>query len=188
MSIYNRPRFTMKRVIPAVTLSLLLGTTAYAAAVHFKPAKTGPAFDDQTLVLNASGGLSGLGNETLQVQLTATETPTANCTNPAGQTQPPGRNPATVTLTGAQNITPDQIKNGNVSFSVTTNPPTSPIPDAPECPNSGWTETITDVSFTTATIRVFQPPTAPSAALTAACTFSPATANGPVPSSDVSCP
>jgi hypothetical protein len=48
----------------------------------------------------------------------------------------PGRTPAQVTLTGSEAIPASEIKNGNVSFSVTNEPPVSPICGAPGCPNS----------------------------------------------------
>ena len=83
----------------------------------------------------------------------------ATCTNPAGATQPPGQNPAEVTLTGVQALPASEIKNGNLSFNVNSGSPTTPIPGAPCCPNANWTEDITDVIFAghQATITVYQP-------------------------------
>jgi hypothetical protein len=57
---------------------------------------------------------------------------------------------------GAVSIPEGEIKNGNVSFSVTTIAPDSPIPGAPDCPNPNWDEIIVDLDFTSATITVVQ--------------------------------
>jgi hypothetical protein len=162
-----------------------------AASVHLKGgANAKPSFTDNGLTLSSSGELSGLGGGDITVELTAQGNPTATCTNPAGATQPPGQNPAQVTLTGVQQIPAGSIKNGNVPFSVVTQAPTSPIPGAPGCPNPQWTETITDVAFTSATIVVRQPSTEQNLGpivLTVSCTFSQPTTNGAVPSGRVTC-
>jgi hypothetical protein len=180
----------MRKIGIIAVLSLLLvaitAVVASAQSVHLKGGRNAePTFTDQILTLNAAGELAGLGNGDVLVTLTARANPTATCTNPAGATQPPGQNPAEVEVTGSQAIPEEEIKNGNTPFSVTTLAPTTPIPGAPDCPNPQWTETITDMAFTSATITVEQPPG--TTVLTVSCTFSSPTTNGVVPGSQVTC-
>jgi hypothetical protein len=174
----------VRTTILASLVIALSATTAFAASVHLKGDHRTPAFTDNGLTLTAAGALAGLGNGDVLVTLTATGTPTATCQNQGGN-QAPGQNPAEVTLTGSQSIPASEIKNGNVSFNVTTAAPESPIPGAPGCPNPNWTETITDVAFTSATLTIEQPPG--TVVLTVTCTFSPPTSDGAVPSNNVSC-
>jgi hypothetical protein len=179
----------IKRIIAiAATVFLVLtlvGSTAFAASVHLKGGKKAkPSFYDGGLVLNASGELAGLGNGDVLVTLDATADVTATCTNQGGN-QAPGQNPAPITVTGSQAIPEEEVKNGNTPFSVTTIAPETIIPGAPDCPNPNWTEEITDLAFTSATITVEQP--AGSVVLTVSCTFSEPTSDGSVPKGHVSC-
>jgi hypothetical protein len=64
--------------------------------------------------LEASGALSGLGNGDVLVSITAEADVTATCTNPAGANQPPGQNPAPITVAGCVSIPPPSL-DGTVS-------------------------------------------------------------------------
>ena len=140
-------------VLAGVIMMTVASSSALAANVHLK--KGSLQFTDNGLTLSATGALAGLGNEDIQVILTATGDVSATCSNPAGH-QAPGQNPADVTLTGVQNIPSTSIKNGNVRFDVTTGAPEQPTWDEAGCPNRRWTAEITDVDFTSATLTVIQ--------------------------------
>jgi hypothetical protein len=176
----------------AVLFAVGITSVAVASSVHLKGGSHAePAFIDNGLTLSVAGELSGLGNADVFVTLSATGNPTATCTNPGSDThQPAGQNPAAVTLTGTVAIPKDEIKNGNTPFGVaprelTTDAPTTPVSGAPDCSNPNWTEDITDVAFTSATITVEQPPG--TVVLTVTCTFASPTSDGAVDSKDVSC-
>jgi hypothetical protein len=174
-----------------IALSSFMATTLLAQNVHLKPPNRNPSYTDNGLTLEASGNLAGLGNGDVLITLTATAIPTATCTNPgSAEKQPPGQNPAQVTVSGSASLPEGEIKNGNVAFSVTTQPPKTPIdPNDPlsgfSCPNPQWREDITDLAFTSVTITVEQP--AGTLVFTIGCTFTSPTANGPVPGANVQC-
>jgi hypothetical protein len=172
-----------------------LSTVASAANPHLRNnVRPNPAFSDGGLVLTGTAAYTGLGNfDTLQT-LDATANPTATCANPGTkQTQAPGQNPASVDVTGSTAVPAGDIKNGNVTIGTTTTAPPTTVAGAPDCPNSSWTETITDLAFTSATIKLFQDSNengmfeASELVLTVSCTFSPPTSNGPVPANTYSC-
>jgi len=155
----------------------------FAANVHLKNRSL--SFTDGGLTLNAKGALTGLGNANIVITLAADANVTSTCTNPAGSTQPPGHNPAPITVSGSQAIPAGAVKNGNVAFNVTTEGPSPFVAGAPDCPNSQWTEAITDLSFKSATLTIDQP--AGTTVLTVTCTFTPPTSDGKVPAASISC-
>jgi len=163
----------------------LTASVASASSVHLKGGKNAePSFTDGGLFLSAAGELSGLGGGDVVVEISATGNVTSTCTN-KGSNPAPGQNPAPITLTGTQVIPESEIKNGTTPFNVSTTSAPATIAGAPDCPNSNWTESIDDVAFTSATIKIYQPAGTP--VLTVSCTFSPPTSDGPVPGGTVSC-
>jgi hypothetical protein len=181
----------MRKVLRLVAIpTVLVAAVAFPAAASAGNAhlrnnvKPNPSFVDNGLTLSATASYAGLGNFDTVQNLSASANPTASCTNPAGATQPPGQNPASTNVTGSTAIPASDIKNGNVTISTTTDAPTTPIPGAPNCPNPKWTEAITDMAFTSATITVLQ---AGALVLTVSCTFNSPTSNGPVPADNYSC-
>ena len=125
----------------------LTSGAALASSVHFKHGS--PTFTDNGVTLTASGALTGLGNGDVFIGLDAT------CTNKGGN-QAPGQNPASVDVSGGEAIPASEIKNGNLTFSVTTEPPAQPTAAEAGCPSANWTAAITDIDFTSATITVEQ--------------------------------
>jgi hypothetical protein len=150
----------MRRIAILLAVPLVLGLsaqTAFAASVHFKN-KPPLTFVDNGKTLTVSGALTGLGNGDVRVTITATAQPVAGCVNPGtGEHRPAGQQPAVVQITGTTDIPNDQVKNGNVGFSVTTQAPTLPSdPKTAGCPGANWTVVLDDVIFSAVVINVYQ--------------------------------
>jgi hypothetical protein len=139
----------MRKIGIIAVLSMLVVALAAVPALAAPHFLRGPVFTDEGTQLRATGTLAGLGNEDVTVNLTATGTGSVTCTNPAGNVAP-GQS-FTTTVTGSQEAI--EVKNGRANFNVLTTAPTAP---AGSCPNPRWTATVTDVTFTSATITATQ--------------------------------
>jgi hypothetical protein len=140
----------MRKIGIIAVLSLLV--TAFAAVPvlaqsgHFVGT---PTCKDIGTQVQCSGKVAGLGGTTFQLDVAATGTASVTCTNPGGNVAPGQSFTTTTTGTSGPQPTP---RNGSVNFrTLTTNAPAAP---AGSCPNSMWTGTVTDVTFTTATISL----------------------------------
>jgi hypothetical protein len=147
----------MHKKVKSILLILLAGAITapliYAASVHFKGGS--PTFSDQGTTLKTCFSLAGLGNGDVTITVTTTGTATTLCTNQGGNTAP-GQNKTPVKPSGQATIPSTEIKNGNLTACVTTEPPPAPTAVEAGCPNSNWSTSLTDVQFATATITVTQ--------------------------------
>jgi hypothetical protein len=144
-----------RTTIYLVTLVTLISTAAvgvWASSPHYKK---GPSVVDNGLTATATGSLAGLGNGNVIVTLSfPNATGSTVCSNKGGA-QAPGQNPAApAAVSGSQLIT--DVKNGTISFVVTTLPPANPSSDAAGCPNGNWTAAFDNITFGAGTITIQQ--------------------------------
>ena len=149
-----RSNWSRRALVASAVVLGLSATFAVAASVHFKQNRK-PTIADNGLTATISGALSGLGNGDITVTVTAEGVGSTILTSPGGNAAP-GQNKVPFTLVGTQSIPASEIKNGNVSFSVTTEAPTTPTPKDAGAPNNNWTVVLTDVRFTGYTLTVEQ--------------------------------
>lgn len=146
----------MRRITISLLTVAVLATTVivavWAASPHYKK---GPTVVDNGLTATATGSLAGLGNGNVIITLDfPNATGSTVCSNQGGK-QAPGQNPAlSVAVSGSQLIT--QVKNGNVSFVVSTDPPPNPTSAAAGCANNNWTAAFDNITFGAGTITVQQ--------------------------------
>jgi hypothetical protein len=142
----------MKRYVILVCASavaaLTFATVAFAQSGHFVGT---PRCSDIGTQVQCTGKVAGLGGTTFTITVSAQGTASVTCTNPAGNVAPGQSFSTGVTGTSGPFATP---RNGQASFTVTSNAPTAP---PGSCPNPKWTATVTDVVFTSdATITLFE--------------------------------
>ena len=129
-----------------------MASQAVAANVHFKRE---PVFVDAGQTLKGTISLAGLGNQDVTIILQTTGSATYTLISPGGNAAP-GQNKIPVAASTSITIPSTQIKNGNLTVSLTTPAPPAPTPTDVGAPNNNWTTRIDDVSFSTATITVLQ--------------------------------
>ena len=106
--------------------------------------------------LDAQGIVTGLGNDTLTLKLTASGTPIVTCTNQGGN-QAPGQNPPKVSADGTTFVSDgdDNEHNGRDDFGVTAaNAGAGLTAKKLGCPNNNWTANIDFVFWADATITI----------------------------------
>lgn len=134
--------------------ALLVGSVSLVAqSGHFLTGgNNAPSCTDIGTQVQCAGKVAGLGGTTFEITVEAQGIATVSCRNPGGNIAP-GQNTA-VTVAGTTSPLPTP-RNGQFIFSITSDDP-DPLPATPTCPNDRWTPIITGVTFTTATLSLFE--------------------------------
>ena len=146
----------MRRItFTLLTLIALASTTMVAVWADNPHYKKGPEVIDNGATATATGTLTGLGNGNVIVTLDfPNASGTTICRNKGGN-EAAGQNPATPAATSGTQFIP-KVKNGTVSFTVTTDPPPNPTAQAAGCPNGNWTAAFDNITFGAGTLTVQQ--------------------------------
>ena len=147
----------MKRLVIALAAVIaLFGLTAapaYAQSGHFiEGGGNAPECTDEGTTVECTGKVAGLGGTTFEITIEADGIASVECTNPGGNVAPGQDTAVTVAGTTGPQPTP---RNGAFVFTIETDEP-APLPPTPTCPNNQWTPDIVDVTFTTATLTLFE--------------------------------
>lgn len=145
-------RFTTTTFLILLVLALGMAP-ALAQSGHFLTGGgNAPQCTDIGTQVECSGKVAGLGGTTFEITIEADGIASVECRNPGGNVAP-GQDTA-VTVEGSTDPLPTP-RNGQFRFTVTTDDP-EPLPPTPTCPNAQWTAEIVDVTFTTATLTLFE--------------------------------
>jgi hypothetical protein len=145
-------RRTTITVLALLAVASMAVVAVWAANPHYKK---GPSCVDNGLTATCTGTIAGLGNgNVLAILNFPNATGTTTCTSPGGH-QAPGQNPATpAPVSGTASV--GNPKNGTLSFTVTTDPPANPTPQAAGCPNGNWTAAFNNITFGNGTLTIQQ--------------------------------
>ncbi len=141
-----RRRLVSRPILVTVAISMM--AVMVVAAVNVKRL----TFKDNGTTLTTCGTLTGLGNQDVTITINTQGIASTVCTNRGGN-NPPGQQ-VPVSPLGSVTIPSTEIKNGNVSFCITTIAPKVTAEQA-GCP-SPFTASVTDVQFTSATVTAKQ--------------------------------
>ena len=148
----------MKLIRPAIAVAGALAVfgmaaPAFAQSGHFIENGAGkPVCTDIGTQVSCTGKVAGLGGTTFEVTIAADGIASVECTNPGGNVAPGQDTSVSVAGTTGPLPTP---RNGQFIFTITTDAPPPP-PPVPTCPNDMWSAAIVDVTFTTATLTLFE--------------------------------
>ena len=142
----------MNRTLLICCAIAVFTTQAQGASVHIK---SGPKVTTSPTRLKFDACLAGLGNQDIQVTINVTGNATVNCLNPSGFLVP-GQNKVPITATATATISQNEIKNGNVCFSLIAIGPSTVDPLLAGCPNANWTASVVSIDFTSVTLTVVQ--------------------------------
>jgi len=145
-------KFGIIAVLSLMALALA-AVPALAQSGHFVTGGgNAPSCRDAGTTVLCTTKVAGLGGTTFEVQIDAVGIASVECENPGGNVAP-GQD-TTVETSGTTGTLPTP-RNGAATVSVSTLEP-APLPATPTCPNAMWTPTITDVTFTEATLTLLE--------------------------------
>ncbi|HEX2090034.1 MAG TPA: hypothetical protein VHI54_08955 [Actinomycetota bacterium] len=140
--------------ILALGTAVFVAPTVSAQGEHFT--KRGvPVCTDIGTQLRCTGELAGLGNEDLEIVVSADALVQANCVNPGGN-EAPGQNKVLREASGTTTIPGSAIKNGRARFTTTTDPVQAPTAEEAGCPNPNWSTRVVAVRFSNVVVTISQ--------------------------------
>jgi hypothetical protein len=149
--------------IVALGLVALIAPAALAASPHFKhggsPTCTISGGGTSSTSTTCTGSLTGLGGGDVEIDTTVSGFAVYQCQNQGGNTAPGQNRVLEGPATTPTNISGNEIKNGNLTF--TTQPAaltaaSSVSGQAAGCPNANWTGVNPQLTLTSIDLKIYQ--------------------------------